>query len=378
VDKNVKYFQISQAFASFSFGIALVVPYMLYRGFSIEQAFSLVSFFALVNIITEFPTGVIGDYYSHRFSVILGIVISIICSAFFVLDLPLIGYYIILGFSALGVSLVQGSDLALLKSISPNFKIEFALMGSVSDFVIFLAALASGFIVMIDIRLPWIMNIFPYTVAILFLLFIKDSRRIKGIHAENMLAQSRLALDYVFKHKAVLIIVVLAGILGGYAISIKTLTGSFVEVFDSSPQIVAWLVSLVFLSRAIGKKFAVSVEKLGYKLLFILLLLTLVILAYAPNIIIAGFALIVGNFILGVLIILLNSFLVEETVDGIEASVLSLRNLLVRTFSSGYLFFFGFLLARIEFGNVILLTILLFLVLGLIYYRYSIMQQNVA
>ena len=154
MDKNVKYFQISQAFASFSFGIALVVPYILFRGFSIEQAFSLISFFALVNIITEFPTGVIGDYYSHRLSVILGIAISIICSILFILNLPLIGYYVILGFSALGVSLIQGSDLALLKTIPPNFKKEYALMGSVSDFVVFLAALASGFIVMIDIRLP--------------------------------------------------------------------------------------------------------------------------------------------------------------------------------------------------------------------------------
>lgn len=372
MDKNVKYFQISQALGSFSFGIALVVPYILFRGFSIEEAFGLVSFYALMNILTEFPTGIVGDYYGHRFSIVLGILVIILSTFMFVFELPLIGYYIVLAFSALGTSLVQGSDLALLKAISPNFKKEYALMGSVSDFVIFFTSLISGFIVMVDMRLPWILNIFPYALSLVFMLLIKISPNKHKVRAENMLIQSRLAVNYVIKNKPVLIIVLLAGILGGYAISIKTLAGSFVDVFDSSPQIIAWLVSLVFLSRAIGKKFAVNVEKVGYKVLFVLLLVSLVILAYAPNVIVAGIALIAGNFILGVLLILLNSVLVEETIDGIEASVLSLRNLLVRTFSSGYLFLFGLLLARIEFGNVILLTILMFLVLGLIYYRYSV------
>lgn len=377
MNKNTYFFQISQGLFSLNFGIGLIIPYILFRGFSLDQALYLMSFYALVNILAEFPTGLIGDYYSHKVSIVIGIFLTIISIILFIFQFPLLGYFAILGIMGIGTSLVQGSDIALLKSISPHFKKDYSYMGSISDFLIFIASITGGFLVSLDIRLPWVIQIIPYFIAIIFILLIKKPVKVEQtIRAGNIYVQSKLSINYVIKYKIVLVLLIIAGILGGYAISVKTIVGSFSDVFRLSPQYISWLVAFVFLSRSMGKMSAIYMERLGYKVLFSLFLLTLILLAFAQSILIVGIALLLGNFVLGVILILLNSELVEEIEDGIEASVISLRNLLVRTCSSLYLFLFGVIIVRSNFSTVIMLTIVIFMILGITYIRIS-RRQNI-
>ena len=73
-------------------------------------------------VVLEYPTGVSGDQYSHKFSVLSGLLSTAL--GFFLLSMD--GSYLFFLFSssfvALGLSLIYGSDTALLHSVSMDFK----------------------------------------------------------------------------------------------------------------------------------------------------------------------------------------------------------------------------------------------------------------
>ena len=57
------------------FWAAISVLYMMSRGFTTGEAFFIGGWYYLFSLLLEYPTGVIGDRFSHRLSVTLGYLI---------------------------------------------------------------------------------------------------------------------------------------------------------------------------------------------------------------------------------------------------------------------------------------------------------------
>lgn len=64
--------KISMLLFSAHFWTVVIILYFSSKDFSDKEIFSFISIYYLFSIILEFPTGVIGDYFSHKTSVISG------------------------------------------------------------------------------------------------------------------------------------------------------------------------------------------------------------------------------------------------------------------------------------------------------------------
>lgn len=64
--------KIAKILFSARFWVATFVYYLTTRGIPTGEVFYLMGIYYVASLLFEYPTGVIGDYYSHRISVYLG------------------------------------------------------------------------------------------------------------------------------------------------------------------------------------------------------------------------------------------------------------------------------------------------------------------
>ena len=111
---------------SCTFWISIVVFYFQSRDLSTEQVFQLVSLYSIAIVVFEYPTGVIGDFFSHKTSVTLGYLVTGISVFILGFDGSYLYYIFVLLLGALGISLISGSDTAVLHSVSKDFDKDYS------------------------------------------------------------------------------------------------------------------------------------------------------------------------------------------------------------------------------------------------------------
>ncbi len=124
------------------FWISIVISYLKFKSIPTDQAYFLISLYSISVVILEYPTGVIGDTISHALSYKLGLLI--ISLSYLGLSLPgtFTSYAILMITAALGVSLISGSDDALLFSNSKSFEKDYS---QVKTYSIILSVIAISF-----------------------------------------------------------------------------------------------------------------------------------------------------------------------------------------------------------------------------------------
>ncbi len=101
---------------------AIAIPYYVSIGIELEKAVFITAFYLYSVMLLELPTGFIGDRYGHKFSVITGHLLMIIV---FIQLLFIDSYHGLLSLAALRAvaeTLINGSDLGVLKNISKDLK----------------------------------------------------------------------------------------------------------------------------------------------------------------------------------------------------------------------------------------------------------------
>jgi len=161
--------------SSSAFWISVVIPFFNSKSIQSDQVFGIISVYYLFIVLLEYPTGVIGDYFSHKLSVSLGFIISCIALSITVFELPMILYYFALFLLALGASLVSGSNEALLYKLSDDFKRDLVNINSVVQIFVLISVTAGGFLGSININIPVILDALGYFMAFLLMLGIKET-----------------------------------------------------------------------------------------------------------------------------------------------------------------------------------------------------------
>ena len=76
--KNIVYMKLSSFFSGMGFFRAVMSLYFISKGVGIEHIIFSQSFYSILVVVSEVPTGIIGDKFGHRLSILIGKTLQVI------------------------------------------------------------------------------------------------------------------------------------------------------------------------------------------------------------------------------------------------------------------------------------------------------------
>lgn len=192
---------------------AIAVLYMMSRGFTAGEAFFIGGWYYLFSLILEYPTGVIGDRFSHRLSVTLGYLI--LAASFFLItfDGSMLYYLTAFFLLALGETLTTGSDAALLYTASSDYQKDYSDVKTSGIIVASLAMSLGGFAASYDLRYPYYLTMATLLVSAWFAWSsgVESRSKFRG----NVFDIAREGIRYVFTESRLFHLLFLSSLAGG-------------------------------------------------------------------------------------------------------------------------------------------------------------------
>lgn len=185
--KSINRLQVAIALYNGMFWLPTVILFYNSHGFSTAQTFEILAFQQLIIVALEYPTGVIGDVFSHKLSVTLGFLAysmaMLALGTITNIDTSLV--YFILTLSALGMTLISGIDTALLHTLSKDFTKDSANIRSLSSWFSAFSFIVGGFLGSINLKYPFLATAFACFIAVGLMLSIKVEEK-KDTKKEGM------------------------------------------------------------------------------------------------------------------------------------------------------------------------------------------------
>lgn len=368
-NKNLTLFLIARALYEVYFWGVVAIPFYLYKGFSLEKAFWFIGIYAYMIIALEFPTGVIGDKYGHKKSIILSNIFTAL-GFFMMLFNSNFWVFIAATFAmALGNTMASGSDVAFLKSISKNFKKDYKTFRYVISTTLILSYALAGFVGALKLEHPIYLSIIANILAVIFLIAIKEDT--KSQNPLSLIKTAKISFTAVSKMKHGISLMFLLALLGGIAGSSKTIIGSFEEIFNIDLKILGILISTTVGARTLGiylEKHSRLSTKLCLSILVMLTMLSAIIGFNFP----IGISMFLSTLVVTELVYFRIKFKISEAVEHKSlASVLSLASLARRAVVGALIFVAGIFAAGTEFYRFYLLAgatyFIIFLILSKIF-----------
>lgn len=219
--KNVRLLQVHILFLNMIFILPVLVPYyhdvigLSFREFMIVEAF-----FTAVIFVMEVPTGWLADRWTRKHTLMLGTASNII--GFFMLWQAgsLIDAIIAEAFIGTGISLISGTNTALLYDSlldtgqEDQFSREEGFRHGLGLYVVGGSALIGGFLYQINPELPMILTFVTSILALSITFFLHEPDRHKAIDHTNPLVDMAKTMRYALRgHAEIAAIIMLSAIL---------------------------------------------------------------------------------------------------------------------------------------------------------------------
>lgn len=354
--------KISRIFTSCTFWIATIVLYLQSRGLSLDEIYKIISFYSICVVILEYPTGVIGDYFSHKLSVFGGYLISGIGLFLLGFKGSFMYYAFTMFIGALGVSLTSGSDTALLHKVSRNFKKDLSEIKSLSIIFTVIAISLGGLVGKFNSGIPIFLTAIVFLAASPFILFIRGDNRSDN-NVGNIFSKASEGLKLTLKDIPLSTLVFFSGIVMAFYLSFKWFYNPLFEQLQIDASLWGVLISLLTLLTALGTKIFGSNKNINFGYVLISVIATMTLVGFTQLIPVSILGLLSLFILRGVIETQLEVILNKEITDSVRASVLSLKNLIARLTSSLYLLGAGAILAKSSFLILMLLTVV-FIAIG--------------
>lgn len=330
------------------FWLPTFVLYLNTRGIETSRVLFLLGAYYVAVIALEYPTGVIGDVFSHRISILSGY--AGLAVGFLLLAFPMsVGFAYYLGaimFVALGESLISGSDTALLHDVSKDFTRDYPRIKTVSQVVSFVALSVGGFVATIDLRLPLVLSALVMAAASLFAMSV-SYRPAKRDSEGNVIRIALAGLSSVRGNVMLRNLILLSLLVGSFLFSIKWLYNDLFRLI--SLPVLWWGVvpGVATLFVAVGTMTYRKFPKVPMWTVFLSLAVLVPVMGFTRWAAIPVLAIVAAHFLRGYIesriMVDINGVIPSE----VRSSVLSLNSLLQRLGASGYMFVGSQLVATI-------------------------------
>lgn len=344
------------------FWVTTIILYLQSRGIPLEQALLIVSIYSVLCVVFEYPTGIIGDYFSHKTSVILGTALTIIMFVFVTLQ-GNFSYYLAFGsiLPALAFTLLSGSDTALLHSVSKNFKEDLAQITPISLFLAAGSITLGGLLAAIDLRLPFIASAIYALLSLPFLLTIKNySYKRDG---SNIFSIATGGIKDVFSSKRLRSLITISGAFGAFFVSMKWFYNPLFENLNIPVAYWGIITGVAFLFIAIGAQIYRRFDKLSLFKSSFLSFLSIILVGATRHWLLPLIGIWFVHIVRGYQDTHLGIEINEAIKTNRRASILSLNSLFVRLASAIYIASAAFVLPKTSFFVVMSATVLIIAVI---------------
>jgi len=356
--------KIAKILFSARFWVATMVLYLTSRDISTALVFQLIGFYYVMSVLLEYPTGVIGDYYSHRISVFWGYIILALSYILLSLSGTIWFYGLTLFLLALGGSLVSGSDNALLHTVSNNFKKDYSQVKAYGIIVTFLAVSIGGFVSAIDLRIPlYLTAVFLIGASVMV---ITTKIRVRGkTENNNLIGVGIEGLKYAVTNKQLLNIMIVSALIGAFFFSFKWLYNPL--FLSLGLNVASWgvLAGIATLLIAVGIKFYEKFSKLNVVIATLILLVAVLSVGITSLPIIALAGMFVAHLMRGYFETKLMVDMNAVITKSVRSSVLSLNSLLIRAGATAFMFTGGIILDKFSMMLLMATSVAIFLLIGL-------------
>lgn len=330
-----------------AFYLAVISDFFIYKGLTISEGLSLIALYQLMVVILEFPTGVIGDKFGHKISVSIGGLLNVFGLLFLTFNNNYYAYYVYLFIAAVGISLISGSDFALLSNSSKEFKDSISKYSSIGlIFQIIVITLGSVFYSYIP-ELPFIITIILIFIGVILLQFT-DTESHQKIDT-NFITTIKDSIRSILTNNKLTLLILSSGFLIATFGPIKWL----ISIIFSNTSITSayWggIFSTLFIGRAIGTKIATKLES-KYSIIFATILFLSMFLSMSiknPYAIYIGLLFMSISF--GVLEVELSDLINKNVHKDFKASTNSLKSLIARFASSVVIYVIGIYTAQFSY-----------------------------
>ncbi len=350
------------------FWLPIAVSYFEFRNLTGAEGLQIISVYSLMIVLLEYPTGVIGDYYSHKFSVLAGFLSTAL--GFILLSLNGTYFYYLFStvFVAIGLSLISGSDTALLHSVSSNFKNDYARFNYQSLLWTIVTTAIGSPLASIYMPLPYILTGVMFIISFLILFSIQVEKL--ASNSGNIFQKGMEGFSYVKNHSYVRSLIGVGVLIGTFTISLKWFYNPLFDVLQIPLHYWGILVSVSMLLIAVGTKlYERRSERININVTFSLFSLAIILIGITQSAILTLIGIFSVNTIRGYLQTQIDVYLNEHLNTSVRASVLSLKSLLVRLFSSGYIFISSGVIRNNQYFAFFGMTAMVILLSGLLLLR---------
>ncbi len=340
--------------SSAAFWIAIGVLFLQNHNMSLPQTFQLISIYYLAVVALEFPTGVVGDHFGHKVSLVAGYIIAGVALIAMVLGASF-GYYLVcLSFAALGISLVSGSDAALLHAVSGNFKADQLQVKFYGTLVNVTATALGSLLALISINLPFILTGVFYVLAAGFVLTVR-SPVVKSGQA-NIFMTAFASLDHIRSKPIILHLLIISASVMAFIVSIKWFFNPLLEQMGIPLAYWGVIMGISLLTPLLGIKLYQRGWRSHIVVAFVAFVLSIIPIGIVQLVAVSIGALWIGGILSGYIDAAVDITLNQTIETTQRASILSLGSLMSRLGAAAYIPVAGLILDTSSFLALMVVT----------------------
>jgi len=233
---------------------AIIVPFFVSKSYDIQTAISLAAIYMVVSILVELPTGIIGDRYGHKLSIVAGVFLTGLALAGFVVSSDILFDALGIILLAVGSALVSGSDVALLRNVSDNYERDNRTFDYLKSIMLLVSFGSAGFIVeLVDFNYAVILSSIIAFISILPLFFMSKKSTNKGTDTYiSFKDQVRDLPKSLKKVDGGIAIVLFGGMVAAVLFSVKEIVSSLSPVYELDITLVGIVAGLAMGARILG------------------------------------------------------------------------------------------------------------------------------
>lgn len=319
---------------------AIIVPFLLDRGFGLDQALQILLISKITIMLFEVPTGVVGDRYGHRVSILAGLAIEILALIILVTvqqKALVIGSYLLI---AIAYTFQSGSDTALLHNLSSNFKRDLSNNQSIRKVAIALASFMAGFAFAFDSNLPLLLMVVMKTLALVTLFaFINDPRASEPEKNTSIKETLKLTKELFKKHTNIIPILLVIAFSAAVAMQYKYLGNTIFELEGINVSYIGVFMSGLMVISIAGNQLA-KVERFKWWQAYLIGLLVLITSIFVSPILALGLFF-VARLVSPTIFVNINNKLMKVAGNQNRSTLLSIKNLAANLVYSVFLFAMG-------------------------------------
>jgi MFS family permease len=339
-------------------GLAIAAPifaiFLLSRGLTITQVFTLEAIYGLMVLILEIPTGAISDLIGRKKTLIISSFAVSFGMFVYSQSFTFVGFLIGEFLVAIGHTLLSGTDTSFLYDTlkklkrSSEYKKIFGNANSFSFVISSVLVIIGGFLASISIDLP--LKVAAVVIAFFtFLMFslVEPPYKRQGLSASKYVSQMKDNVIFTFTHKRVRWLTIFTGVTSAMMILAFWYYQPYMKAVNLDIAYFGIVFSVMNIVAAIFSKLAVKIEnKLGeYMSLVMIALLPLVSFFIMGKMfaIVAIGAIYLQQAVRGMQSPIITDYINQHLSHSNRATVLSMSGVVTRAVNLAVLPLFGYL-----------------------------------